>query len=160
MGRCHSKISEPNNPFEMEKYKREMYERKYRECEKQLKRCKKSDEKVKRDTATSNRTSHQQMPTQSSTTRPKQFTESDYDMEAKNRMQDQLAYDSQTFVLNQLMLAVQFYGNFEKYSRLHRPPHTHTFAISNKFLFFSSSSWQRNARGGRTKSQTGERTNQ
>lgn len=98
----------------MEKYKREMYEKKYRECEKQLKRCKKGgDEKLKRDTATSNRTSRPQEPMPLST-RPKQFSESDYDMEAKNRMQDQLACDSQTFVLNQLMLAVQFYGNFEK----------------------------------------------
>lgn len=114
MGRCHSKISEPNNPFEMEKYKREMYERKYRECEKQLKRHKKSDEKSKRDTATSNRTSRQPDALQMTTTRSKQFSESDYDMEAKNRMQDQLACDSQTFVLNQLMLAVQLYGNFEK----------------------------------------------
>lgn len=114
MGRCHSKISEPNNPFEMEKYKREMYEKKYRECEKQLKRRKKSDEKVKRDTATSNRTDRDREEFAPPSARPKQFSESDYDMEAKSRMQDQLACDSQTFVLNQLMLAVQFYGNFEK----------------------------------------------
>lgn len=113
MGRCHSKISEPNNPFEMEKYKREMYEKKYRECEKQLRRRKKSDEKLKRDASTSNRTGRHEDHTQSST-RSKQFSECDYDMEAKNRMQDQLACDSQTFVLNQLMLAVQFYGHFEK----------------------------------------------
>lgn len=97
----------------MEKYKREMYEKKYRECEKQLRRRKKSDEKSKRDTSTSNQTSRHEDPTQSST-RSKQFSESDYDVEAKNRMQDQLACDSQTFVLNQLMLAVQFYGHFEK----------------------------------------------
>lgn len=113
MGRCHSKVSEPNNPFEMEKYKREMYKKKYRECEKQLKRRKKSDEKVK-DTATSNRRGRQREESAPTSTRPKQFSESDYDMEAKNRMQDQLACDSQTFVLNQLMLSVQFYGNFEK----------------------------------------------
>lgn len=89
-----------------------MYERKCREREKQLKRCKKSEEKSKRDTATSKTGKQQELAPTSS--RPKQFSESEYDMEAKNRMQDQLACDSQTFVLNQLMLAVQFYGNFEK----------------------------------------------
>lgn len=111
-------MPEPNNPFEMEKYKREMMERKYREHEKQLKRSKKRDEKSKRDTAasTSDRMGKYPSEPELASTRPKQFSESEYDMEAKNRMQDQLACDSQTFVLNQLMLAVQFYGNFEKYS--------------------------------------------
>lgn len=40
---------------------------------------------------------------------------SDYDAEAKRRMQDQLAWDSQTFVLNQLLLSVQFFDNYERY---------------------------------------------
>ncbi|XP_050079757.1 uncharacterized protein LOC126567580 [Anopheles maculipalpis] len=40
--------------------------------------------------------------------------ESDYDSEAKRRMQHQLAFNSDIFVLNQLMLGVQFYGNFER----------------------------------------------
>lgn len=40
----------------------------------------------------------------------------DYDAEAKRRMQDQLAYDSQTFVLNQLLLSVQFFDNYERYA--------------------------------------------
>lgn len=38
----------------------------------------------------------------------------DYDAEAKRRMQDQLAWDSQTFVLNQLLLGVQFFDNYER----------------------------------------------
>lgn len=38
----------------------------------------------------------------------------DYDAVAKRRMQDQLANDSQTFILNQLMLAVQFFEYYEK----------------------------------------------
>ncbi|XP_058063652.1 uncharacterized protein LOC131213596 isoform X2 [Anopheles bellator] len=38
----------------------------------------------------------------------------DYDLEAKRRMQHQLAFNSDIFVLNQLMLGVQFYGNFER----------------------------------------------
>uniref|UniRef100_A0A182P0V4 Mab-21-like HhH/H2TH-like domain-containing protein n=1 Tax=Anopheles epiroticus TaxID=199890 RepID=A0A182P0V4_9DIPT len=40
--------------------------------------------------------------------------ESDYDTEAKRRMQHQLAFNSDIFVLNQLVLGVQFYGNFER----------------------------------------------
>lgn len=113
MGRCHSKVSKPNNPFEEVKYKREMVEKKMREYKKQEQRRKKSEDKLNRDTSTSSRTSHPQHPTESPA-RPKQFTESDYDVKAKNRMQNQLALDSQKFVLNQLMLAVQFYGNFER----------------------------------------------
>lgn len=46
---------------------------------------------------------------------PRTPTVSSYDIEAKRRMQDQLAFDSETFVLNQLMLSVQFYGNYDKY---------------------------------------------
>lgn len=38
----------------------------------------------------------------------------DYDAVAKQRMQDQLANDSQSFILNQLMLAVQFFEYHEK----------------------------------------------
>lgn len=38
----------------------------------------------------------------------------DYDAVAKQRMQDQLANDSQSFILNQLMLAVQFFEYYEK----------------------------------------------
>ncbi|KAJ6638876.1 Protein mab-21-like 2 [Pseudolycoriella hygida] len=40
----------------------------------------------------------------------------DYDAVAKQRMQDQLANDSQSFILNQLMLAVQFFEYYEKES--------------------------------------------
>lgn len=40
--------------------------------------------------------------------------ESDYDSEAIRRMKDQLAFNSDIFVLNQLLLGVQFYGNYER----------------------------------------------
>mgnify|MGYP003449416661 CR=1 FL=1 len=36
------------------------------------------------------------------------------DIEAKKRMQDQLAFNSDIFVLNQMMMSVQFFGNFER----------------------------------------------
>jgi hypothetical protein len=36
------------------------------------------------------------------------------DSEAKKRMQDQLAFNSDIFVLDQMMMSVQFFGNFER----------------------------------------------
>lgn len=36
------------------------------------------------------------------------------DIETKKRMQDQLAFNSDIFVLNQMMMSVQFFGNFER----------------------------------------------
>lgn len=112
MGLCQTKLPEPNNPFEIEKYKREMYERKYREREKQTKKRKNSEERLRqRAHRTENTNETQNSGKQRS---DKKFKESDYDLEARNRMQDQLANDSQAFVLNQLMLAIQFHGNFEK----------------------------------------------
>lgn len=110
MGRSHSKIKVPNNPFEMEQYKREMYEKKYREVEKQEKKKKRIDEKTKKKLENLKQPEPPHVPRKSEI----HIRESDYDIEAKNRMQDQLARDTQTFVLNQLMLSVQFYGNYER----------------------------------------------
>lgn len=45
---------------------------------------------------------------------PQRLPQADYDAEAKRRMQDQLAWDSQTFVLNQVLLSVQFFENYER----------------------------------------------
>jgi len=36
------------------------------------------------------------------------------DIDARRKMQDQLAFDSDIFVLNQMMMCVQFFGNFER----------------------------------------------
>lgn len=38
----------------------------------------------------------------------------DSDIEAKKSMQDQLAFNSDIFVINQMMMSVQFFGNFER----------------------------------------------
>lgn len=40
--------------------------------------------------------------------------QNDDDVVARRRMQDQLAFDSDIFALNQMMLSVQFFGNFER----------------------------------------------
>ena len=113
MGRSQSKIKVPNNPFEVAQYKREMYEKDYREIEQQEKKKKKLEEKSKRK---ANKLTNLKAPEAPHVPRKSEikFKESDYDIEAKNRMQDQLAWDSQTFILNQLMLSIQFYGNYEK----------------------------------------------
>jgi hypothetical protein len=36
------------------------------------------------------------------------------DSEVKKRMQDQLAFNSDLFVLDQMMMSMQFFGNFER----------------------------------------------
>lgn len=111
MGRSHSKIKFPNNPFEMERYKREMYERKYREVEKQEQQKKRHNEKNKRNVENLEHSG----PSSRHQHHHHHMRESDYDIEAKSRMQDQLASDTQTFILNQLMLSVQFHSNYERY---------------------------------------------
>jgi hypothetical protein len=42
------------------------------------------------------------------------ITENENDIDAIKMMQDQLAFNSDTFVLNQMMMSVQFFGNFER----------------------------------------------
>lgn len=40
--------------------------------------------------------------------------ENNEDIDSRKRMQDQLAFDSDIFVLNQMLLSVQFFGHFER----------------------------------------------
>lgn len=40
--------------------------------------------------------------------------ESEFELEIKRRMQDQLAFNSDIFVLNQMMMSVQFFANYER----------------------------------------------
>lgn len=42
------------------------------------------------------------------------FSEPDLEVEIKRRMQDQLAFNSDIFVLNQMMMSVQFFANYER----------------------------------------------
>lgn len=41
--------------------------------------------------------------------------ETELEIEIKRRMQDQLAFNSDIFVLNQMMMSVQFFANYERY---------------------------------------------
>lgn len=93
---------QPNNPFEMEHFKRGIIEKKRLEIVKEMQRNKK----------------------QNNTSLMESFdikkrinsigNETNYSVKAKNRMQHQLAFDSESFILNQLMLSIQFFENFEK----------------------------------------------
>lgn len=42
------------------------------------------------------------------------FNENDLESEIKRKMQDQLAFNSDIFVLNQMMMSVQFFANYER----------------------------------------------
>lgn len=39
----------------------------------------------------------------------------DLELEVKKRMQNQLAFNSDIFVLNQMMMSVQFFANYERF---------------------------------------------
>lgn len=43
------------------------------------------------------------------------FSEAEMEVEVKRRMQDQLAFNSDIFVLNQMMMSVQFFANYERF---------------------------------------------
>jgi hypothetical protein len=45
------------------------------------------------------------------------LTETELEIEIKRRMQDQLAFNSDIFVLNQMMMSVQFFANYERYKQ-------------------------------------------
>lgn len=101
MGCPSSKISQPNNPFELEQHKRAMYEKKHREFEKESEVKTvgtKSVEMIEKNLQNVEQ-NHSQM---------------NYEARAKDRMQHQLAFDSESFILNQLMFSIQFFENFEK----------------------------------------------
>jgi hypothetical protein len=43
------------------------------------------------------------------------LNEDDFEVEIKRHMQDQLAFNSDIFVLNQMMMSVQFFANYERF---------------------------------------------
>lgn len=46
------------------------------------------------------------------------FNEAELEVEIKKHMQDQLAFNSDIFVLNQMMMSVQFFANYERFVTL------------------------------------------
>lgn len=51
------------------------------------------------------------------------ISETDFEEEIKRRMQDQLAFNSDIFVLNQMMMSVQFFANYERFVAMLRLVH-------------------------------------
>lgn len=114
MGSSNSAPKIPNNPIEVEQFKiiqRIKYEKqRKKELEIKLKLQKKEERKNKKKNKKKLKDTKPPIPPHVT----RKIEETDYDVEAKKRMQDQLAQDSQLFLLNQLMLSIQFYGNYEK----------------------------------------------
>jgi hypothetical protein len=106
MGRSQSKEKAPNNPFEAEldKSKREQKQKK------EIQKRKKLDEKRKRKFEKQSKLDKLKQPTAPVVPR----IHTDYETQAKSRIKYQLDNDSETFLLNQLMLSIQFFGNYER----------------------------------------------
>lgn len=98
MGCQKSKIIQPNNSFEMNQFKSVIIEEKQWEIEKEIER----DKKRNNTFDIKNRTQYSV-----------DNNEMSYNIQSKYRMQHQLAFDSESFFLNQLMLSIQFFENFE-----------------------------------------------
>ncbi|XP_058443630.1 uncharacterized protein LOC131425620 isoform X2 [Malaya genurostris] len=129
MGRSASKQSTPNNPWEAEiarkkrreqsardrakevKAERKQQEKRKKRAEKEAKRAQKKNRKKRKSKLEDLKDSEPPPIVRKSKAK---LEESDYDSEAIRRMQDQLAFNSDVFVLNQLLLGVQFYGNYER----------------------------------------------
>ncbi|XP_062542834.1 uncharacterized protein LOC134210660 isoform X2 [Armigeres subalbatus] len=127
MGHSTSKEPKtPNNPWEAEidrKKRREQHAKERAAELKQLeKQRKRSEKEAKRAQRKNNKKKRKSKLDLLKDTEPPpivrkskaQLEESDYDSEAIRRMKDQLAFNSDIFVLNQLLLGVQFCGNFER----------------------------------------------
>ncbi|XP_055523347.1 uncharacterized protein LOC129717464 [Wyeomyia smithii] len=132
MGRSASKqqaANSPNNPWEVEIARKKRREQTVKEraaeveaerkrSEKERKRAEKEAKRVQKRNRKKRKSQLEEL--QDSEPPPivrkskAKLEESDYDSEAIRRMQDQLAFNSDVFVLNQLLLGVQFYGNYER----------------------------------------------
>nr|XP_019564859.2 uncharacterized protein LOC109432963 [Aedes albopictus] len=125
MGHSTSKErSNPNNPWEAEIARKKRREQNAKERAAELKRLEKQRKRAEKE---ANRRKNDKKKRKSKLEELKDtepppivrkskalLEESDYDSEAIRRMKDQLAFNSDIFVLNQLLLGVQFYGNYER----------------------------------------------
>jgi hypothetical protein len=99
MGRSHSK-EKPQNPEEPKKGQTKKEQKQLKVLEKRKRKHEKQSklDKLKQPVAP--------------TVIPR--THMDNDVQAKERIKQQLLNDSETFLLNQLMLSIQFFGNYER----------------------------------------------
>lgn len=124
MGSSKSKPIVPNNPFEAD---RERKRKNQEEREKVIKRLEKQKlkeaKKLKKDEKEKKKKPgkkiklvdvKQPQPPHVPRIENINFEETTYDLAAKQRMINQLGQDTSTFLLNQIMMSVQFYGNYER----------------------------------------------
>lgn len=132
MGRSASKEqSAPNNPWEAEIARKKRREQNAKQRASELKRAeklrKRSEKEAKRAQNKKKHSGKKNGKRKSKLDDLKdsepppivrkskaKLEESDYDSEAIRWMQNQLAFNSDVFVLNQLLLGVQFCGNYER----------------------------------------------
>lgn len=122
MGSSKSKPIVPNNPFQADQ---ERKRKNQEERDKIIKRLEKQKEKAakkaKKDAKLSKKKKGKKLDDVKQPQAPHvprieniNFEETTYDLEAKQRMINQLGQDTSTFLLNQIMMSVQFYGNYER----------------------------------------------
>lgn len=125
MGSSKSKPVVPNNPFELDRERKRKNEeernkvkkRLEKQKEKEAKRLKKEEKLAGKRKKKSKKLDDVKQPQPPHVPRIENinFEETTYDLEAKQRMINQLGQDTPTFLLNQIMMSVQFYGNYERF---------------------------------------------
>lgn len=104
MGRSHSKIKFTSDPLEKQEYN---FKRKQKELEKRKKRHEKVQKALRKG--------KKFKQTNDGVTQKKvDLKIFEYDEIATKRLRNQLDTDFSAFILNQLILSIQFYGNFER----------------------------------------------
>lgn len=113
MGRSHSKAGKSPTPIVSEKAPlspRQKREKLKKDCER--KKQKKFSFARKKSKLEDLKMPRPPLLTQCSEV----LSEADQEVEIKRRMQDQLAFNSDIFVLNQMMMSVQFFANYERFA--------------------------------------------
>ncbi|XP_059617564.1 uncharacterized protein LOC132262328 [Phlebotomus argentipes] len=125
MGKSSSKLQIPNNPMEQQIYRKNQMRKRQRDEEKQKaktekkrkKELKKNAKKKKKEKKNDDKLKDLKSPNPPVILPDKRIdstSNGDYqDSDHVRIMQDQLKLDSETFVLNQILLSIQFLGNSE-----------------------------------------------
>lgn len=126
MGSSKSKSIVPNNPFEADRERIRKNQEERMKVKKRLEKQKiKNEKKLKKEKKLALKNNKGKKNKKLDNVKQPQaphvprieninFEETTYDLEAKERMINQLGQDTSTFLLNQIMMSVQFYGNYER----------------------------------------------
>ncbi|GAB0099417.1 uncharacterized protein DMENIID0001_152740 [Sergentomyia squamirostris] len=121
MGKSSSKLQLPSNPMEQQIYKQNRMRKRQRDVEKQKvkaekkrrKEMKKNEKKKKKKKDKTDKLKDLKTPNPPTILREKRLDGEFHDTDHVKMMQEQLNRDSETFVMDQLLLAIQFLGNYE-----------------------------------------------